>query len=128
MEPFIFNKLIDPDVMKDLYENDYPYIEKIFGMALDNLDEDLDKIIICRDNQDLEGLRRGIHKIKPTFGFMGMGELEKKCTLFEEMCKEPQSTDGLAQELNELLKAIGEGKRAVEEDYQKLIRHNKANP
>jgi len=86
MEPFIFNKLIDPDILNDLYENDYPYIERIFQIALDNLGSDLQAIHLSRDNKDLESLRRGVHKIKPTFGFMGMAELEKKCTLFEEMC------------------------------------------
>jgi HPt (histidine-containing phosphotransfer) domain-containing protein len=59
---------------------------------------------------------------------MGMEELQEKCTLFEDMCRDHRSMDDLAGKLNDLMKAIKEGKTAAEEDYQKLIRHNKANP
>jgi hypothetical protein len=125
MEPFIFNKLIDQGVLYELYENDYTYIEKIFKAALSNFEEDLERLRFCHTSGDLEGLRKAIHKITPTFGFLGIPGIENQCRMFEDMCSTHLSTSELTTELNALLEAIEAGRIVIEEDHRKLIIFNK---
>jgi hypothetical protein len=125
MDTFSFNKLIDTAVLFDLYENDYTYIEKIFQTALVNIESDLERVRLSHRFEDGEGLRKAIHKLKPTFGFLGMPFLERECSSFEKKCTIAQSTGELSVELDLLLAQIDEGKRAVEDDYRKLIIFNK---
>jgi len=124
MESFIFNQLIDPATITDLYENDYAYIEKIFQTALINLEGDLETVRFCHSSGDREGLRKAIHKLKPTFGFLGMTVLEQQCSDFEKNCGTGLPVKELSQELVVLLQQIDTGKKAVEEDHRKLIIFN----
>jgi HPt (histidine-containing phosphotransfer) domain-containing protein len=123
--PFTFNPLINPDVIYDLYENDYPYIQEIFNTVLTNIDADIGEIRSAHAATDLEALKKNIHKIKPTFGFLGMQLVEQKCRDLEDKCRSSQSVASLTGDLDELLLLINKAQKAIQEDYQKLIIHNK---
>jgi len=120
---FDFNPLIHAEILDSLYENDYQYIEEIFNTALTHLDADVEMV---RSAADPETLRKAVHKIKPTFGFLGMPDIEQQCKQFEERCKTSQSIEPLAADLDSLLQAIQKAKTVIEQDYQKLIIYNKA--
>ena len=126
MEPFRYNELIDPAVLSTLYENDRAFIQKIFRSFLDNgLDEDLRQIESCLASGDTEGLRKVIHKLKPAFGFVGLTSIEEQCREMELLCVSGSSLGDLTEKINDLLNAILAGKKAIEDDLQKLILINK---
>jgi HPt (histidine-containing phosphotransfer) domain-containing protein len=122
---FTFNSLINPDILYELYENDYQYIEEIFNTVLTHIDADLEEIRLAQSAGDIESLRKSIHKIKPTFGFLGMPQIEQKCRDFEDKSRASQSAAPLTNELNELLLLMKAAQKAIQEDHQKLIIHNK---
>ena len=126
MEQFRYNELIDPAILSTLYENDRAFIQKIFRSFLDNgLDEDLRQIESCLALGDTQGLRKVIHKLKPAFGFVGLTSIEEQCREMELLCANGRSLNDLTEKITELLNAMRAGKKAIEDDLQKLIRFNK---
>lgn len=122
---FIFNTLIDPETLHSLYDNDYPYMEEIFKMTLDNWEADQQAIESSYQKGDLEGLRKAVHKMKPAFGFIGILSMQEKCRQLEESCKKVSSVHELGDEPNTVLSSMKECKRAVEDDHRKLMLFNK---
>ena len=60
----ILNDKIDAAYIYEMYENDYPYIQTIFKAILDSYDEDLATIHDNYRKNNLELLRKSVHKIK----------------------------------------------------------------
>lgn len=126
MVPFIYNELIDPAILSSLYENDHAFIQKIFQSFLDNgLDGDLQQVESCFTSGDTDGLRKVIHKIKPAFGFVGLTSIEEQCREMELLCVDGRSMNDLTEKITNLLNAMLAGKKAIEDDLQKLILFNK---
>lgn len=126
MESFIYNELIDPVILSNLYENDYTFIQKIFQSFLDSgLVGDLQQVESCLASGDTDGLRKVIHKLKPAFGFVGLTSIEEQCREMESLCVNDRSLHDLTEKTTKLLNAIQAGKKAIEDDLQKLILFNK---
>lgn len=126
MVPFMYNELIDPAILSSLYENDHAFIQKIFQSFLDNgLDGDLQQVESCFTSGDTDGLRKVIHKIKPAFGFVGLTSIEEQCREMELLCASGRSLNDLTEKISDLLNAMLAGKKAIEDDLQKLILLNK---
>jgi len=126
MESFMYNELIDPVILSNLYENDYAFIQKIFQSFLDSgIDGDLQQVDTCFTSGDTDGLRKVIHKLKPAFGFVGLTSIEEQCREMELLCANGRSLNDLTEKITELLNAMRAGKKAIEDDLQKLILFNK---
>lgn len=126
MESFKYNGLIDPFILSTLYENDYTFIQKIFQSFLDSgLDGDLQQVESCFTSGDTDGLRKVIHKLKPAFGFVGLTSIEEQCREMELLCVNDRSLNDLTEKITKLLNAMQAGKKAIEDDLQKLILFNK---
>jgi HPt (histidine-containing phosphotransfer) domain-containing protein len=126
MIPFIYNELIDPAILSSLYENDHAFIQKIFQSFLDTgLDGDLQQVKSCLSSADTDGLRKVIHKIKPAFGFVGLTSIEEQCREMELLCVSGRSLNEFTEKTTDLVNAMMAGKKAIEDDLQKLILLNK---
>ena len=84
---FIFNEKLDSDYLFSLYADDYPYIEEIFATTLHHFDQDFSAVEIAWESGNVADLKRATHKIKPTFGFVGLPDVQEFCRKFEENCQ-----------------------------------------
>lgn len=103
---FIFNKSIDEESLRSLYEDDYPYIEEIFRLTLQDLEPEIGNALTHYLSKDFIALRRTIHKIKPSFGFVGMPGLQEKCQQFEKQCDQDPHNLNFELLQEEILQAI----------------------
>lgn len=94
---FQFDKSIDVVFMESMYDNDFAYIEEIFNITLDNYDADVEMLSDRYKHADLKGVQKAIHKMKSSFGFTGMLELQKNCQEAETKC-------GLVSSVSEIKK------------------------
>ncbi|WP_276480233.1 Hpt domain-containing protein [Paraflavitalea pollutisoli] len=124
---FIFNEKINSDYLFSLYADDYPYIEEVFGVTLQHYDEDVDAIQAAYGNGSVADLRRGVHKIKPAFGFVGLTDIQQSCAVFEDACNRAEETETLKSDYKQLLSLLEEGKLILDKEYRKLKDFN-ANP
>jgi HPt (histidine-containing phosphotransfer) domain-containing protein len=124
---FIFNEKINCDYLFSLYADDYPYMEEVFSVTLQHFDEDLESIQVAYSLGNIGDLKRGVHKMKPAFGFVGLTEIQQICAQFEEACLHAAETEELKSEYKTLAASLEEGKLILASEYRKLKDFN-ANP
>jgi HPt (histidine-containing phosphotransfer) domain-containing protein len=121
---FIFNEKIDSDYLYSLYEDDYQYIEEIFATTLAHFDEDYNSIRNAYESNNLLELKRAIHKIKPTFGFVGLPLVQHICQEFEDICQKSNASDQLKTEYQQIVITLANSKDLIEREYNKLKEFN----
>lgn len=124
MYPFQFDKSIDAEHMYSMYDADYKYIEQIFSLTLAHLGEDISTTDQRYAAADVDGVRKAIHKIKSTFGFIGMMELQESCKKMEDRCANASSINEIKQDIDILLKQINVHKLILQSEYVRLKNFN----
>ena len=124
---FIFNEKIDGDYLFSLYADDYPYMEEIFQTTLQHFDDDYETFKSAFASGSLVDLKRASHKIKPTFGFVGLISIQEQVKEFEDLCQKVQHTDELKDDFKQILTTLADSKDIITSEYQKLKAFN-ANP
>ncbi len=124
---FIFNEKINSDYLFSLYADDYAYIEEVFSVSLQHFDEDVEAIQVAYAAGSVDDLRKGVHKLKPAFGFVGLTDIQQFCASFEDSCLQAEATDALKADYKQLLSLLDEGKLILEKEYRRLRDFN-ANP
>jgi HPt (histidine-containing phosphotransfer) domain-containing protein len=121
---FIFNEKIDSDYLHSLYEDDYQYIEEIFATTLTHFDGDLASIQAAYSAGDVAALKRAVHKIKPTFGFVGLTSVQQLCAAFEDICQKAGSTGELRDQYQQIVATLAANKDLISSEYSKLKEFN----
>ena len=124
---FIFNEKLNSDYLFSLYADDYSYIEEVFAVTLQHFDEDADAIQDAYAAGNIADLKKGVHKMKPAFGFVGLTDIQNTCAAFEEACGKATDVDSLKTGYKQLMAILDEGKLILEAEYRKLKDFN-ANP
>ena len=124
---FIFNEKLDSGFLQSLYADDYMYIEEIFGTTLKHFDSDVEAVKMAYEGGNTEDLRKAVHKIKPTFSFVGLPTVQELCKHFEELCEKSGSTDELKQEYKQIVITLADSKELLESEHRKLKEFNAAS-
>jgi len=124
---FIFNEKMDKDTLYGLYTDDFPYIEEIFATTLRHFDPDFGAVQLAYENGSVEDLKKAIHKIKPTFGFMGLLETQASCKKFEDECAVAASVTDITKEYTNIKNMLLEARDIIQSEYLRLKAFN-ANP
>jgi HPt (histidine-containing phosphotransfer) domain-containing protein len=124
---FIFNEKIDSEYLFSLYADDFGYIEEIFATTLQHFDEDIESMKVAFEAGSVHDLKRASHKIKPTFGFVGLTSIQEQVKEFEDLCQKVPNTDYLKDDFKQILATLADCKELITSEYQKLKAFN-ANP
>jgi HPt (histidine-containing phosphotransfer) domain-containing protein len=76
-EEFTFSDSLDTVYLKRAYGNDSEYALDMFETYLDIIDDDLLLIQDSIKTNDHSALKKQLHRIKPTFTMVGIGEITK---------------------------------------------------
>jgi HPt (histidine-containing phosphotransfer) domain-containing protein len=123
---FIFNDKIDKDLLNSLYEDDFPYMEEIFSITLTQLKPDLVILKTAYEKGDWSGLQKAVHKIKPSFGFVGLPQTQQLCKQFEDSCANPDFAGQSASQYNSLCTELEESIHIIETEQARLKEYNLA--
>ena len=121
---FIFNDKIDRELLFSLYEDDFPYMEEIFSITLSQIKPDISQLKAAFESGDKEELRKSAHKLKPSFGFVGLPVMQEQCKQFETECAAAPSAEGLSPLFHKLIDALEENVTIIESEYHKLKEYN----
>lgn len=117
---FIFNEKIDREFIFSLYEDDFEYLCQVFKTSLESFGPDLQILYDSYADSNLQDMKRAIHKIKPVFGFTGLLQHQAAIENFEKKYASETDTLQLAEGYDELLKDLHDGRRIIEEEYERL--------
>ena len=121
---FIFNEKLDSDYLFSLYADDYSYVEEIFATTLQHFDQDFEAIEVAWSTGSLPDLKRAAHKIKPTFGFVGLPAVQELCRNFEEICQKVDTTEELRGDYKQIVTTLAESKQLIESEHRRLKEFN----
>ncbi|HEU4610288.1 MAG TPA: Hpt domain-containing protein [Chitinophagaceae bacterium] len=121
---FIFNEKIDSEFLFSMYEDDFPYLEEVFHITLSQLEPDLEQVKQAFEQKDLTGLRKAVHKVKPSFGYTGLLQLQESCRQFEELCDRAGTFEEVMSDYGRLVGNMAESRNIIENEWQKLKKFN----
>lgn len=121
---FIFNEKLDSEYLYSLYADDFMYVEEIFGTTLQHFDQDFESMKIAYESGNITDLKRATHKIKPTFGFVGLPQVQQVCKEFEEQCEVVTSVDEVKDDYKQIVVTLADSKELLESEYRKLKEFN----
>ncbi|MFM9910844.1 MAG: Hpt domain-containing protein [Chitinophagaceae bacterium] len=121
---FIFNHKFDNELLISLYEDDFPYIEEIFSITLKQLKPDIAILKEAYASGNLPMLQKTVHKIKPSFGFVGLPHTQELCLQFEGSCGKAGNTNELASQYTLLCTRLEDSVELIETELAKLKAFN----
>lgn len=121
---FQFTSVFDSEYIAGLYDADYVWIEEIFGTVLNTYNDDVSAIQQHLSENNLENLRKAVHKIKPAFGFIGMMQMQQKCQLLEDHCKSAASVSEVHNEAVSVLNECRQSQQVIQTEYERLKQFN----
>jgi HPt (histidine-containing phosphotransfer) domain-containing protein len=121
---FIFNEKFDSEYLYSLYEDDYQYIEEIYSTTLTHFDSDMHAIEHAFSTNNLTDLKKAVHKMKPTFGFVGLPAVQHICKEFEDFCQKANTTNELKVQYQQIVITLAESKELIASEYRKLKEFN----
>jgi HPt (histidine-containing phosphotransfer) domain-containing protein len=124
LKNYQFHEKIDAEYLSGMYGDDFESMEEIFATTLNYLDPDIDSIKSAFTTNQPGELKKAVHKIKPTFGFVGLLEVQHLCKKLEELCLSIQSTHEVDNEYHQLMLAITEARTIIDAEYKKLKEYN----
>jgi len=74
---FEYNEALDIGYLKQAYADDYQYALEMFQTFIEIIDDEMLLLKVQIEEMDKEKLKRQLHKIKPTFTMVGLGEYSK---------------------------------------------------
>jgi HPt (histidine-containing phosphotransfer) domain-containing protein len=75
----------------------------------------------------VQDLKRATHKLKPTFGYVGLTAIEEQVKQFEDLCQKVPNTEDLKDDFKQIVATLADSKDLIASEYQKLKAFN-ANP
>jgi hypothetical protein len=117
---FIFNAEISVQSIRDLYGDDYAYIEEVFETVLKEYEILTNNIISAYTSRDIPALKAAVHKIKPIFGFVGLLTVQQQCQQFENSCHLASTIDSLVNDFGSLKDSLIKSKSLIEDEKKKL--------
>ena len=123
---FIFNEEIDKDLLISLYEDDFLYMEEIFSITIAQLKPDIILLNTAFESGNLPGVKQAVHKIKPSFGFVGLPRMQELCKQLEDLCGASSSVDQIAMAYSNLYTKLQESVIIIESEHGKFKEFNQS--
>ena len=124
---FTFNEQFDSTYLHSLYEDDFQYIEEIFGTTLSHFDPDFEALQEAYRQGDVATLKKAVHKIKPTFGFVGLTRVQQLCRELEDICQKASTTDDLNAHYQQIVTTFAASRELIAAEYNKLKEYNSSH-
>ena len=107
-----------------MYDDDYAFVQEIFSNTLAELSEGIPLLDSAFHSGDISQIRKIIHKIKPSFGFLGLLSIQETLEHFEASCTLYDSTAALESYFFEIRKEIAGGFEIIGNEVQALKEFN----
>lgn len=91
------NKHIDLSYLKELSNGSNEFICQMISIFILQTPEAIDNMEMHLNNKDWKRLKATAHKMKPSFSFMGIKELENSIFLVEEYCEKEMHFEQLPE-------------------------------
>jgi HPt (histidine-containing phosphotransfer) domain-containing protein len=117
---FKYNSRLDTIFLESIYENDHDYAATIFEQFLQSYPEQIEDVEKSFAQGNIDLFRRQIHKVKPTFSFVGLTGLTNKAEIIEKECTYITAIDAVSDLYHDFKNSLAELIPIVEGDLKRL--------
>lgn len=100
VEPFSsykFNSQLDHSFLLEIYGDDLSYAYTMFDIFISSIDTEFKTLQNCINTEDMEMIKKQIHKMKPTFSMVGLTDLFNRMQQLEDGIGIQNQKDSLAE-------------------------------
>ena len=120
---FAFDTKLDQTFLESLYGDDVQYAQEVFEGFLADTKNEFEGIKSDYRENALKNMRQKLHKIKPTFSFVGLTALTEKTETIIAACDVSSNTREIEPGCSELFKENEESFLLIETELIKMRNH-----
>ena len=120
---FVFNDKLDHAFLYSLYEDDLPYAQEIFKGFLTETKIEFEGIKNDYSQNALKNMRQKLHKIKPTFSFVGLTGLTEKTESVIALCDHSSHVAETEPGCSALFREIEDSFLLIEKELTRMKDH-----
>jgi len=91
---------LDHAHLLEMYGDDKPYLTEMFSMFLTDTVPEVEALTVT---MGVTALKKALHKVKPTFGMVGLTDLQAEVAQLEEICQNEAENEYLSGSLDTFL-------------------------
>lgn len=115
-----YDSRLDSAFLETIYENNKEDAAIGFGHFLKCYPAQLNELELCFNTGDMNTFRQKIHKVKPTFSFVGLTNITAKAEAIEKSCSENSESAKLNDLYLDFKNTLAELIPVVKEEYNRL--------
>jgi len=120
---FAFDNRLDQPFLESLYGDDFQYAQEVFEGFLATTKTEFERIKDDYRQNEVKNMRQKLHKIKPTFGFVGLTELTEKTEMIIAACDASSNTSEIETGCSALFKEIEDSFLLIENELMRMRNH-----
>jgi hypothetical protein len=120
---FVFDSKLDQAFLESLYGDDFQYAQEVFEGFLADTKNEFEYIKNDYQQNALKNMRQKLHKIKPTFSFVGLTELTEKTETIIKACDASSNTREIETGCSSLFKEIEDSFLLIENELMRMRNH-----
>jgi CheY-like chemotaxis protein len=113
-------KTIDLTFLREISDNNEVFFKEFIAMFLENTPVSILEMKEAVESQDWEKLRQASHKVKPSFNYVGLKELNSKAARIEELSKNKSGIEEIRTCLNFISQNANIAFRELEEEINSI--------
>jgi hypothetical protein len=117
---FIFDNKLDQQFLQSLYEDDLSYAQEVFEEFLTGTKSEFEAIKNDYRDNVLKAMRQKLHKIKPTFSFVGLPTLTEKTETIIATCDASSNISEIEPGCGVLFKEIEDSLLLIEKELFRM--------
>jgi CheY-like chemotaxis protein len=111
-------KFTNMTFLKEISENNDQFYREFIQMFLTNTPNSIQDMIQAHQTQNWEALRQAAHKVKPSFNYVGLKDLNQAAAKIEEIAKQNANFDQLPALLKQINEVAAHAFVELEEELQ----------
>ena len=120
---FAFDSKLDKAFLESLYGDDFEYAQTVFEGFLADTKNEFEEIKNDYRQNALKNMRQKLHKIKPTFSFVGLPALTEKTETVIVACDASSDTREIEGDCSALFKEIEDSFVLIENELMRMRTH-----
>ena len=120
---FIFSAELDRGFLQSLYEGDLQYAIEVFENFLVNTKKESDILKKLYEENDIKNLRHKLHKVKPTFAFVGLTALTEQVEDVISSCDLATNFNEVEPGCSNLLNKFENSFRIIQAELERMKSH-----
>jgi len=117
---FVFDSKLDQTFLESLYGDDFQYAQVVFEGFLADTKTEFERIKSDYSQNALKNMRQKLHKIKPTFSFVGLTALTEKTETIIAACDASSNTREIETDCSALFKEIEDSFPLIENELTRM--------